>query len=101
MNIRTFTLKLMAQDKSLFDSMILKGEKERALILDILNTTREPAKAKELQEIYGGSAVYNLLKKLEKAGMIEKTDEGYVISKKFSTILRAWAEEWDKFVEGE
>jgi|GEM_PF-1803375 len=96
---RTYTLKLMAQDKSLFNSIILKGEKERELILNILNTIRKHAKAKELEKIYGGSAIYNLLKKLEKAGMIEKTADGYKLSKKFSNILRAWAEEWEEFVE--
>ncbi len=46
-DIRTFTLKLMAQDKPLFDSMILKGEKERTLILDITKHCKRTGKGKE------------------------------------------------------
>ncbi len=78
---------------------LLKKVKKRELTLNILNTKRKHVKAKKLEKIYGGSAIYNLLKKLEKVGMIEKTAYGHKLSKKFSNILRAWTEEWEEFVE--
>ncbi len=33
-----------------------------------------------------------------KAGIIEKTEEGYVLSLKFAEKFRKWAEEWESYV---
>ena len=92
-------MKIIVQDDSLFKSFILRGKE--VMLMDILNRVRHPTRATELERMYGTSAVYNLIDKLVKSGMIEKNEEGkYVLSKKFSEILRRYAKEWEDFVDG-
>jgi len=62
------TARLKLKDKSLFE-LLEFGEKERRVF-----------------------PVYYLIHKMLKAGMIEKTEEGYVLSLKFADKLRKWAE---------
>ncbi len=80
----------------LLEALTFRG-KERD-IFEKLITMREPKRAKELEELFG-ERVYHVLRKMKEAGMIEKTDEGYVLSPKFSRKLRRWAEEWEILVQ--
>ncbi len=40
-----------------------------------------------------------MLEKLVSSGMVEKTEEGYKLSLRFSEILKHFAKEWEEFVE--
>ena len=79
----------------LLEALTFRG-KERE-IFERLIYLKYPKKAKELEDSFG-ERVYHVLRKMLKAGMIEKTDEGYVLSYKFTKKLRKWAEEWESYV---
>jgi predicted transcriptional regulator len=89
------SLKLDLSKNPLFEALTFRG-KERD-IFEKLVQLKEPKKAKELEDLFGES-VYPVLRKMLKAGMIEKTEEGYVLSLKFAEKLRRWAEEWESYV---
>jgi DNA-binding IclR family transcriptional regulator len=92
-------MKIIVQDKNLFESFVLRGKE--VMLVEILNRARRPIRATELEKMYGSSAVYNTIYKLVRAGMLEKNEEGkYILSKKFSEILRRYAKEWENFVDG-
>ncbi|MET1124983.1 MAG: hypothetical protein ABWW66_06970 [Archaeoglobaceae archaeon] len=57
---------------------------------------KEPKK--ELEELFG-ERIYHVLRKMLKAGIIEKIEEGYVLSPEFAKKLR-WAEEWEDLING-
>lgn len=92
---------LRVKDRPLFESLKLRG-RENEIIKQVLNDIRNgPVRASNLEAKYGIS-IYNLLEKLVNSGMVEKSEEGYILSLKFSSFLRKFAEEWEIFVkEGE
>ncbi len=77
------TARLKLKDKPLFELLEFR-EKERRVFPELL-------KALKFTNKYG-NVVYYLIHKMFKAGMIEKTEEGYVLSLKFAEKLRKWAE---------
>ncbi len=77
------TARLKLKDKPLFELLEFR-EKERRVFPELL-------KALKFANKYG-NVVYYLTHKMLKAGMIEKTEEGYVLSLKFAEKLRKWAE---------
>ena len=89
------SLKLDLSKNPLLGALTFRG-KERD-IFEKLIAMKEPKKAKELEELFG-ERVYHVLKKMFKAGMIEKTENGYILSSKFSEKLRKWAEEWENLI---
>ncbi|WP_456329265.1 hypothetical protein [Archaeoglobus sp.] len=93
--VRVITLRV--KDAPLFDCIKLRGDEHETfpqLLHDIKNG---PVRASDLESKYGIS-VYNLLRKLVNSGMVEKTEQGYVLSTHFSQLLRKFAEEWEEFV---
>ncbi len=75
------------------------GKKESEVFPKLLEAFRTPGKPQELADKYG-NVVYYLITKMLKAGMIEKTENGYVLSAEFSRKLRKWAEEWEDLIGG-
>ena len=90
------TARLKLKDKSLFE-LLEFGEKERRVFPELLKALKTPRRPQEFANKYG-NVVYYLIHKMFKAGMIEKTEEGYVLSLKFAEKLRKWAEEWESYV---
>ncbi len=90
------TARLKLKDKSLFE-LLEFGEKERRVFPELLKALKTPRRPQEFANKYG-NVVYYLIHKMLKAGMIEKTEEGYVLSLKFAEKLRKWAEEWESYV---
>ena len=89
------SLKLDLSRNPLLEALTFRG-KERE-IFERLIYLKYPKKAKELEESFG-ERVYHVLRKMKEAGMIDKTEEGYVLSLKFAEKLRKWAEEWESYV---
>ncbi len=96
------TIRIKVIDDKLFNVIILIREREKERFMKVLNELKNgPLKASEIEEIYGNSTAYTLITRLITSGMIEKNEEGkYVLSKKFSEILRRYAKEWEDFVDG-
>ena len=78
-------LKLDLSKNPLLEALTFRG-KEREVFERLIYRLKYPKKAKELEEFFG-ERVYHVLKKMLKAGMIEKTDEGYVLSLRFAEKL--------------
>ncbi len=97
--VRVVTVRV--QDKSLFESVKLRGEYEHKMFKPLLEDIKKygPVRAKNLEAKYGIQVFY-ILEKLFNSGMVEKTEEGYVLSLRFSEILRRFADEWEEFVKG-
>ncbi len=89
------SLKLDLSKNPLLEALTFRG-KERD-IFEKLIMMKEPKKAKELEEIFG-ERVYHVLRKMREAGMIEKKENGYVLSLEFARKLRKWAEEWEDLI---
>ncbi|WP_290598242.1 MULTISPECIES: helix-turn-helix domain-containing protein [unclassified Archaeoglobus] len=86
-------------DATLRECVKLRGDEHEVfpqLLRDIKNG---PVRAVDLESKYGIS-VYNLLRKLVNSGMVEKTEQGYVLSTRFSQLLRSFADEWEEYVMG-
>ena len=95
-------IRIKVTDEDLFNAIVLVKKREKEKFMQVLNELKKrPMKASEIEQLYGNSTAYTLIRRLINSGMLEKDGKYYKLSKKFSTILRAWAEEWDKFVEGE
>jgi len=97
---------IKVKDCSLKDAIRLVGSKiksgysEKDHFWNILEDIKRGATSPELEEKYGES-VFNTLKKMVESGMVERLGKGnYRLSLKFSQILRRFAEEWERFVEG-
>jgi len=84
------TARLKLKDKPLFELLEFR-EKERRVFPELLKALKTPRRPQEFANKYG-NVVYYLIHKMPKAGMIEKTEEGYVLSLKFAEKLRKWAE---------
>jgi len=97
--VRVKVVTLRVKDAPLFECFKLRGEEHKTFPLLINDLKKGPVRAIDLESKYG-IKIYNLLKKLTNSGMVEKTEEGYVLSLRFSEILRKFAEEWERFVEG-
>ena len=89
-------VRLKVKNKPLLEILEF-GEKERSVFPKLLEQLRTPKRPQELANKYG-QIVYSVLKKMLKAGMVEKTDKGYVLSVEFAERLRRWAEEWESYV---
>ena len=92
-------MKVKVLDVDLKDALWLRGPHEKKL-WDILQFVKEnqPVRAKELEVRYGADVIYNILQKLVNSGMLDKTEDGYVLSTRFSQLLRKFADEWEDFV---
>lgn len=89
-------VRLKVKNKPLLEILEF-GEKERSVFPKLLEQLRTPKRPQELANKYG-NIVYFLITKMLKAGMIEKTEKGYVLSVEFAERLRKWAEEWENVV---
>ena len=90
------TARMKLKNKPLLEILEF-GEKEKRVFPELLKALKTPRRPQELANKYG-NVVYYLITKMLKAGMIEKTKEGYVLSLKFAEKLRKWAEEWEDLI---
>ena len=90
------TARMKLKNKPLLEILEF-GEKEKKVFPELLKALKTPRKPQELANKYG-HVVYYLITKMLKAGMIEGTKNGYVLSLEFARKLRKWAEEWEDLI---
>jgi len=86
-------------EKPLFECLKLRGKENEILEPLLYDIKNGPIRATDLEAKYG-IVIYKLLEKLTNSGLVEKTTSGYILSTRFSDLLRKYAEEWENFVWG-
>ena len=100
-------MKLSLENEDLFNTISLEG-REKEIFLKILDILK--GKTLRFKEIYSHlsdypkSAVASVLKKMEKAGMVERIQKSkklvyYELSDNFIKTLQRWIKEWEMILK--